>query len=60
MTQGTLKCATYPGQCVAVDQSESPLPGLVAQLKGIPTKKWYACATVFVDLYSDFSCVHFQ
>ncbi len=57
---GALKQATYPGQCVAVDQSESPVPGLVAQLKGIPTKKRYMCATVFVDWFSDFSYVHFQ
>ncbi len=50
--QGGLKQATYASQCVAVDQSESPMPGLVAQLKGIPTKKRYTCATEFVDLYS--------
>jgi len=36
------------------------MPGLVTQIKGIPTKKRYTCATVFVDLYSDFSFVHFQ
>jgi len=59
-TEGRLKRATYPGQCVAIDQSESPVPGLVAQLKGIPTKKRYTCATVFVDLYSDYLYVHFQ
>jgi len=59
-TEGRLKRATYPGQCVAIDQSESLLPGLVAQLKGIPTKKRYTCATVFVDLYSDYLYVHFQ
>jgi len=58
--EGGLKRATYPGQCVTVDQSESPVPGLVAQLKGVPTKKRYTCATVFVDLYSDYSYVHFQ
>jgi len=38
---GGLKRATFAGQCVAVDQCESPVPGLVAQLKGIPTKKRY-------------------
>jgi len=58
--QWGLKRATSPGQCVAVDQSESLVPGLVAQLKGIPTKKRYTCATVFVDLYSDFLYAHFQ
>jgi len=57
---GGLKKASYAGQCLTVDQSESPAPGLVAQLKGIPTKKQYTCATVFVDLYLDFSFVHFQ
>jgi len=45
---------------VAVDQSKSLVPGLGAQLKGIPTKKQYTCTTVFIDLYSDFSFVHFQ
>ncbi len=60
MATGGLKRATYPGHCVAIDQSESLVPGLVAQLKGIPTKKRYTCATVFVDLYSDFSYVHYQ
>jgi len=34
--------------------------GLVAQLKGIPMKKRYTCATVFVNLFSDFTFVHFQ
>jgi len=57
---GALKQATYPGQCIAIDQSESPVPGLVAQLKGMPTKKCYVCTTVFVDLFSDFCYVHFQ
>jgi len=60
ITQGTLRRATYAGHCVAVDQCESPTPGLVAQIKGIPMKKRYTCATVFVDMFSDFSFVHFQ
>jgi len=60
ITQGTLRRATYAGHCVAVDQCESPTPGLVAQIKGIPTKKRYTSATVFVDMFSDFSFVHFQ
>jgi len=58
--EGGLKRATYAGQCVVVNQSKSPAPGLVAQLKGIPTKKWYTCTMVFVDLFSDFSYMHFQ
>jgi len=59
-TIGGLKRATYPGQCVTINQGESLVPGLVAQLKGILTKKRYTCATLFVDLYSNFSYVHFQ
>jgi len=58
--EGGLKRATFAGQCVAVDQCELPVPGLVAQLKGIPTKKRYTCATVFIDLFSDFTFIHFQ
>jgi len=58
--QGTLKHATYVGHCGAVDQCKSPTPGLVAQIKGIPMKKRHTCATVFVNLYSNFSFVHFQ
>ncbi len=45
---------------MAIDQCESPVPGLVAQLKGIPTKKRYTCATVFVDLFYNFTFIHFQ
>jgi len=51
---------TRPRACVAVDQAESPVQGLIAQLKGIPTKKCYKCATVFVDLYSNLGYVYLQ
>ena len=40
---------TAPGLCVSVDQMESPIPGLVAHMKGLPTKRPYSAATVFVD-----------
>jgi hypothetical protein len=43
-----------------VDQLESTTPGLIAQLKGIPTTKWYRAMTVFVDHYSHLSYVHLQ
>jgi hypothetical protein len=43
-----------------VDQLESTTPGLIAQLKGIPTTKRYKVATVFVDHYSRLSYVHLQ
>jgi hypothetical protein len=40
---------TVPGDCVSVDQLESRTPGLLGQLKGIPTKARFRVATVFVD-----------
>ena len=52
--------ATKPGMCVSVDQLESPLGGLIGQLKGIPTKARFCVATIFVDHYSDLSYVHLQ
>ena len=51
---------TKPGQCVSVDQLISPTPGLIAQLRGIPTKKRYTCATIFVDHFSGYGYVHLQ
>jgi Reverse transcriptase (RNA-dependent DNA polymerase) len=51
---------TRSGDCVSIDQMESPVPGLVAHMKGHPTKERYNCATVFVDHYSDVSFVHLQ
>jgi hypothetical protein len=54
------KSATAPGQIVSVDQLISSTPGLIAQLKGILTKKRYTVATVFVDQYSGLSYVHLQ
>ena len=35
---------------------KSPVPGLISQMKGIPTKYRYEYATVFVDHY--FSYTH--
>jgi len=58
--QGTIKTCTKPGQCVSVDQLESTTPGLIAQLKGAPTKMRYRYVTVFIDHYSDLSYVHLQ
>ena len=51
---------TQPGDCISVDQLESTVPGLVAQLKGIPTKTHYRAATIFIDHYSKLSYVHLQ
>jgi GAG-pre-integrase domain len=52
--------ATMPGECVSVDQLYSTVPGLMAQLKGIPTRQRYHIATVFVDHASDNSFIHYQ
>jgi hypothetical protein len=52
--------ATKPGECVSVDQLISYTPGLIAQLRGTPTKKRYQCVTVFKDQFSRFSYVHLQ
>jgi GAG-pre-integrase domain len=52
--------ATHPGECVSVDQMISTIPGLIAQLKGIPTRQRYQLATIFVDHASDYTFVHFQ
>jgi hypothetical protein len=54
------KVITEPGDCISVDQLESKTPGLLGQLKGIPTKARYRVATIFVDHISDFTFVHMQ
>jgi hypothetical protein len=55
-----LQIATRPGQCVSVDQMESPTPGFIAQMKGALTKGRYRYATVYVDHYSRSSFVYLQ
>ena len=64
-TRGTqnknkLRVATAPGECVSVDQLESPVQGFIAQLKGKLTKRRYGAATIFVDHASRLSYVHLQ
>ena len=59
-TQVRTKTINQPGQCVSVDQMESSDPGLIAQLKGTPTKSRYKYATVFVDQFSDLSFIFLQ
>jgi hypothetical protein len=49
-----------PGEWVSVDQLISPTPGLIAQLKGSPTRERYKVATIFVDHFTDFTYVHLQ
>ncbi|KAG7339612.1 reverse transcriptase RNA-dependent DNA polymerase [Nitzschia inconspicua] len=55
-----LRKAKRPGQCVSIDQLKSPIPGLMGQIKGIPTTKRFNYATVFVDHYSDMSYLVLQ
>jgi hypothetical protein len=55
-----IRVATSPGDCISVDQLESPTPGFIAQLKGRLTKKRYGAATIFVDHASRLSYIHFQ
>ena len=51
---------TGPGDCISVDKLESTTPGLIAQLKGIPTRARYNSAAIFVDHSSGLSYVQLQ
>jgi hypothetical protein len=55
-----LRTTTKPGQCVSVDQLESPVAGFVGQNKGFFFRKRYRVATIFVDHFSRLSFVHLQ
>ncbi len=57
---GTIAPVTAPGQCVSVDQLESPVAGFVGQNKGFFFRKRYKVATVFVDHFSRLSYVYLQ
>jgi GAG-pre-integrase domain len=59
-TSSIRKMGLSPGKHVSVDQIESPTPGLIGQIKGIPTKARYRVATIFVDSYSGISFVYLQ
>jgi hypothetical protein len=51
----------YPsraGEQTHVDQMVSSHPGLIPQVTGRLTKKWYAGATIFVDEATDYTYVH--
>jgi hypothetical protein len=39
---------------------QSMLPGMVGQIKGIPTRHMYCCVTVFIDLFSRLSLIQLQ
>ena len=51
---------TSPGDCVSIDQLESPTPGIIGQVKGSLTKRRYQVTTVFVDHHSDITFVFHQ
>jgi hypothetical protein len=52
----TPRIVNTPGECVAVDQMETTIPGFIGQVKGpILTKLRYRYATIFVDQYSDYT-----
>ena len=51
---------TSPGNCVSIDQLESPTPGLIGQVKGAHTRRRYQVTTVFVDHHSDLTFVYHQ
>jgi hypothetical protein len=57
---GTLKEVKHPGQCVLVDQLESPVAGFIGQNKGFFFRKRYKVATIFVDHFSHLSYVYLQ
>jgi GAG-pre-integrase domain len=48
------------GDMVSVYQLQSSTPGLIAQMKGIPTRRRYYVATIYVDHKSDYTYVHLQ
>jgi hypothetical protein len=51
--------ATYPGECVLVDQLESSTAGFIGLMRGaILTNQRYRYATVFVDLFSDYTFIY--
>jgi hypothetical protein len=58
--QEQIAAATVPGQIISVDQMQSSVPGVVGQIKGIPTRQRYHYVTVFVDQFSGLSFVHLQ
>ena len=55
-----IRTVTKPGECVSVDQLESPVPGFIGQNKGYFFRKRYKVATIFVDHFSRLSFVYLQ
>ena len=51
---------TSPGEVVSVDQLESNVAGLIAEMAGCPTVQCHKVVAVFVDHATGFSFVYFQ
>ena len=51
---------TQPRSCISVDQLESPMLGLIAQMKRFLMTKRYNAATIFIDNYNGLSYVYLQ
>jgi len=49
-----------PGDCVSIDQLESPTVGFLGQVKGKLTTKRYQVATIFVDHYTRYGYIYLQ
>jgi hypothetical protein len=53
------RMASYPGECISIDQLESSTAGFIGQMRGsILTNQRYRYATVFVDQFSDYTFVY--
>ena len=57
-TTSHIKPVNIPGGCVSIDQMETTTPGLIAQMKGIPTISRYRYLTVIIDHHSRYTYVH--
>lgn len=55
-----LRQSLHPGGVISNNQFVSPTKGFVHVHRGSPTTKYYICATVFVNHYSDFTYTHFM
>ena len=51
---------TKPGEVISVHQLVSPTPGVIAQMTGFLTKKWYKYATAYVDQNLKLSYVYLR
>ena len=58
--KGQLHQTTKAGEYVPVDQMDSRTPDFIGMTRGFISKQRYACSTIFVHHYSDFSYNHFQ